>query len=180
MTLMYLTACNSAGRDYTILLDVARITAIAPYAEPSPGTSWLSGLDSTHRPGNREYLRVFIGPEREYVVLASEWPRLKQMLTRLNGGGFNRLGNDTDELEQPRFLSSAPRPRHEERVELRPSEDCRRFDPTLTVVDNPFDEAVAEMAAETAGAYTRRCTEAIPAGYAVAANAGGTTCSSSR
>jgi hypothetical protein len=118
-------------------------------------------------------------PDREYVVLASEWPRLKQMLTRLNGGGFNRLGNDTDELEQPRYLSSAPRPRHEERVESRPPEVYRRGDPTLTV-GGPSDDAVMEMAAGTLEARLRRCAEAISTGYAVSASEGTATCSSSR
>lgn len=178
MTLMYLTACDSDGRDYTILLDVARIAAIAPYAESSPGTSWLISNHS-HRPGNREYLRVVMGPEREYVVLASEWPRLKQMLTRLNGGGFNRLGNDTDELEQPRYLSSAPRPRHEERVESRPPEVYRCGGPTPTV-DGPFDDEFMETVTGTTEARIRRCAETVSVGYAANASEGTATCSSSR
>lgn len=170
MTLMYLTACDSDGRDYTILLDVARIAAIAPYAESSPGTSWLISNHS-HRPRNREYLRVVMGPEREYVVLASEWPRLKQMLTRLNGGGFNRLGNDTDELEQPRYLPSAPRPRREEGVESYPQE----------ILCGAATETVAtETVHGATEVRVRRCAEASPAGYAVSASEGAPACSPSR
>ena len=103
MMLIYVTVCDNAGRDASVLLDISRLAAVAPYAEPLPRPSYSLGSDDSHRPRNRNYLEVWIGTNK-WVVLASEWPRIKAALVRVNGGGFNRFGNDTEELECPRYL----------------------------------------------------------------------------
>ena len=107
MMLIYVTVCDNAGRAASVLLDISRLAAVAPYAEPSPRPSFYSlGSDDSHRPRNRNYLEVWIGTNK-WVVLASEWPRIKAALVRVNGGGFNRFGNDTEELECPQYLQTS-------------------------------------------------------------------------
>ena len=107
MMLIYVTVCDNEGRDASVLLDISRLAAVAPYTEPSPRPSFYSlGSDDSHRPRNRNYLEVWIGTNK-WVVLASEWPRIKAALVRVNGGGFNRFGNDTEELECPQYLQTS-------------------------------------------------------------------------
>ena len=105
MMLIYVTICDSAGRDASVLLDVTRITAVAPYAEPTP-RPFLAGPSGSCRPRNRSYLEVHMGDVCRWVVPVSEWPHIKAALVRVNGGGFNRFGNDTESLECPRYLQT--------------------------------------------------------------------------
>lgn len=105
MMLVYVNICDSAGRDASVLLDVTRITAIAPYAEPT-SRPFLAGLSGSCRPRSRSYLEVYMGDVCRWVVPVSEWPHIKAALVRVNGGGFNRFGNDTESLECPRYLQT--------------------------------------------------------------------------
>lgn len=108
MMLIYVTICDSAGRDASVLLDVTRIAAIAPYTESTSirSRTFLAGLSDSRRPGNRSYLEVYMGGMCRWVVPVSEWPHIKAALVRVNGGGFNRFGNDTESLECPRYLQT--------------------------------------------------------------------------
>lgn len=104
MMLIYVTVCDNAGRDASVLLDISRLTAVAPYTEPSPRPVFYSlGSDNSHRPRNRNYLEVWIGTNK-WVVLASEWSRIKAALVRVNNRTFNRFDNDTENFECPHYL----------------------------------------------------------------------------
>ena len=100
MTLMYVTVRASSGRNASVLIDAERIAMIMPFVDPD---------GSSHRARDCDFLRLHIaGSVSDLTVPASEWPRIKAVLTRLNGGGFNRFGNDAEDLERPRFMTEAP------------------------------------------------------------------------
>lgn len=104
MMLIYVTVCDSEGRDASVLLDISRLIAVAPFTEQSPRyMPSLAGLAGCCRPRNRNYLTIYVGTH-SWVVPASEWPRIKAALVRVNGGGFNRFGNNTEHLECPQYL----------------------------------------------------------------------------
>lgn len=109
MTLMYVTACASSGRNASVLIDAERITMIRPFVD-SPPEPFFDGSDGpSRRTRDHDFLRLsIVGSVSDLTVPVSEWPRIKAVLTRLNGGGFNRFGNDAEDLERPRVLTEAP------------------------------------------------------------------------
>lgn len=116
MTLMYVTACASSGRNVLVLIDAERIATIGPFVN-SPSEPFFDGPNElSRRTRDREFLRLnIVGSVSDLTVPASEWPRIKAVLTRLNGGGFNRFGNDAEDLERPRVLTEAPSVGHASR-----------------------------------------------------------------
>lgn len=103
--LIYVTICDTAGRDASVLLDATRIIAVAPYTE-SASRPFFASLGEPRRPTNRSYLEVHTEDLCKWVVPTSEWPCIKAALVRVNGGGFNRFGNDMEVLECPHYLQT--------------------------------------------------------------------------